>query len=171
MTVRDTTGAFRSEIIPTLGERQKAVYDELEAHGPMTNLDVAYALHLPINSVTPRTNELVKPAVVTEREHRAYFRRITQDVRPPMPDYQDVLAHVRRIEIPAADLARWEAAAERLQQVTPAVLLEVSDLHADPCKHRLGRAANAARYAASIADEPLKTEAIALAEELEQRSV
>ena len=56
-----------------------------------------------------------------------------------MPDYQDVLAHIRRIEIPAADLARWEAAAERLQSVTPAVLLEVSDLHADPCRHRVGR--------------------------------
>ena len=86
-----------------------------------------------------------------------------------MPDYQDVLAHIRRIDIPAADLARWEAAAERLQPVTPAVLLEISDLHADPCKHRLGRAANAARYAASIAN--LKTEAVALAEELEKRSV
>jgi hypothetical protein len=97
------------------------------------------------------------------------FRRITQDVRPPMPDYQDFLAHIRRIDIPAADLARWEAAAERLQPVTPAVLLEVSDLHADPCKHRLGRAANAARYAASIADEPLKTEAVALAEEFRQK--
>jgi hypothetical protein len=58
-----------------------------------------------------------------------------------------------------------------LQIVTPAVLLEVSDLHADPCKHRIGRAANAARYAASIAEEPLKTEAVVLAEELEQRSV
>jgi hypothetical protein len=88
-----------------------------------------------------------------------------------MPDYQDVLDHIRRLDIPAADLARWEAVAERLQPVTPAVLLEVSDLHADPCKHRLGRAANAARYAASIAHEPLKTEAVALAEELEQRAV
>ena len=158
-------------IIPTLGERQKAVYDELEAHGPMTNLDVAYALHLPINNVTPRTNELVKPAVVTEREHRAYFRRITQDVRPPMPDYQDVLAHIRRIDIPTADLARWEAVAQRLEPVTTAVILEIADLHSDPCKHRLARAARSARYAALIASEPLKTEAVALAEELEQRSV
>ena len=88
-----------------------------------------------------------------------------------MPDYQDVLDHIRRIDIPAADLTRWEAVAQRLQPVTPAVLLKVSDLHADPCKHRIGRAANAARYAASIAEEPLKTEAVALAEELEQRSV
>ena len=63
-----------------------------------------------------------------------------------------------------------EAVAERLLPVTPAVLLEVSDLHADPYS-RLRRAANAARYAASVADEPLKTVAVALAEELEQRSV
>jgi hypothetical protein len=86
-------------------------------------------------------------------------------------DWEDTLAHIRHIEIPAADLARWEAVAERLLSVTPAVLLEVSDLWADPSKHRIGRAANAARFAASIADEPLKTEAVALAEELEQRSV
>ena len=52
-----------------------------------------------------------------------------------------------------------------------AVLVELSDLHADPSKHRLWRAAKAARYAALIADEPLKTEAVALAEELEQRSI
>jgi hypothetical protein len=55
--------------------------------------------------------------------------------------------------------------------VASAVIAKLSELHSDPCKHRLGRAANAARYAASIADEPLKTEAVALAEELEQRSV
>jgi hypothetical protein len=88
-----------------------------------------------------------------------------------MPDWQDTLHHIRHINIPAADLARWEAAARRLQPVTAAVLLELSDLHTDPCKRRIGRAANAARYAASITEEPLKTEAVALAEELEQRSV
>jgi hypothetical protein len=42
---------------------------------------------------------------------------------------------------------------------------------ADPSKHRLSRVALAARYAALIASEPLKTEAVALAEELERRSV
>jgi hypothetical protein len=59
----------------------------------------------------------------------------------------------------------------RLENVTPTLLLAVSDLRADPCKIRLHRAASAARYAASIAEEPLKTEAVALAEELEARSV
>jgi hypothetical protein len=55
--------------------------------------------------------------------------------------------------------------------VTSAVLVKVSDLHADPCKQRLGRVAKAARYAASIADELLKTDALALAEEFEHQSV
>jgi hypothetical protein len=85
--------------------------------------------------------------------------------------WEDTLDHIRHIEIPAADLARWEATAERLEPVSLALLVEVSDLHKDPCKRRLARAALAARYAAEIADEPLKTEAVALAEELEQRSV
>jgi hypothetical protein len=58
-----------------------------------------------------------------------------------------------------------------LKWVTPVVRLELDDLHVDPCKHRIGRAANAARYAASIVDEPLKTEAVVLAEELEHRSI
>ena len=86
-----------------------------------------------------------------------------------MPDWQDTVAHIRHIEIPAADLARWEAAAKRLVNITPDVVTAISGVHADPCLHRIWRAANAARYAATIADEPLKTEAIALAEDLEAR--
>lgn len=85
--------------------------------------------------------------------------------------WEDTLEHTRHIDIPAADLARWEAAGRHLKPVTSAVLVEISDLQTDPCKRRIWRAANAARYAASIADEPLKTEAVALAEELEWRSV
>jgi hypothetical protein len=33
-------------------------------------------------------------------------------------DWEDTLAHIRHIEIPAADPARWEAVAERLLSVT-----------------------------------------------------
>jgi hypothetical protein len=89
---------------------------------------------------------------------------------PQMLDWQDTLEHIRHIDIPAADLARWEALGCRLAAVTPAVFVEVSELRSDPCKHRIGRTANAARYTASIADELLKTEVVALAEELERRS-
>ena len=88
-----------------------------------------------------------------------------------MHDWQDTRDHIRPIDIPRADLARWKTTGRRLENVATAVLVELSDLHADPSKHRLWRAAKAARYAALIADEPLKTEAVALAEELEQRSL
>ena len=84
---------------------------------------------------------------------------------------EDPNTDIRYIQIPAVDFARWEAAGLRLETMAPEVLVEISGLSAAPCKNRLLRVARAARYAASIADEPLKTEAIALAEELEQRSV
>ena len=87
-----------------------------------------------------------------------------------MPDFDD-FDHIRHITIAAADLARWEATARRLEPQATAPLVAVSALRKDPCKFRLYRAGCAARYAASIADEPLRTEALALAEELEQRSV
>ena len=91
-------------------------------------------------------------------------------VRQRMP-WEDTLDHIRHIDIPAADLERWEAAGRRLETVAPEVLVEIAGLSPDPCKHRMLRVAKAALYAAEIADEPLKTEAVALAEELEQRSV
>ena len=75
------------------------------------------------------------------------------------------------LQLPGADLARWQTAGRRLAPLTTAVLVEVSGLRSEPSKQRIGRAANAARYAASIADEPLRTEAVTLAEELERRSV
>jgi hypothetical protein len=74
------------------------------------------------------------------------------------------------MQINASDLQRWETAGCRLFDVTPTVLHEITDLRVDPSKSRLIRAASAARYAALIADQPLKTEAVALAEELERRS-
>ena len=33
-----------------------------------------------------------------------------------MPDWHDTLAHIRHIDIPAADLARWEAEGRRLER-------------------------------------------------------
>jgi hypothetical protein len=83
----------------------------------------------------------------------------------------DTLDHIRHIDIPVPDLDRWEATARRLEPLATAPLVAVSALRTDPCKYRFYRAGCAARYAASISDGPLKTEAIALAEELEHRSV
>jgi hypothetical protein len=88
-----------------------------------------------------------------------------------MPDREDTLAHVRHIDITVADFSRWEEVGQRLEVVTPTVIAALAVLKADPCKLQLGRVGSAARYAASICDQPLRTEAIALAEELERRSV
>ena len=49
--------------------------------------------------------------------------------------------------------------AARLEPQATAPLVAVSALRKDPCKFRLYRAGCAVRYGASIADEPLKTEA------------
>ncbi len=84
---------------------------------------------------------------------------------------QDPLARFRHVDIETADISRWEAAGRRLEPVAPQVLTEVLAVGLEPNKVRISVAASAARYASWIADEPLKTEAVALAEELEQRSL
>ena len=43
-----------------LGQRQQEVYDGFLGNGSCTNLEISKAMGIPINSVTPRTNELVK---------------------------------------------------------------------------------------------------------------
>lgn len=49
-----------------LGARQKRVYECLASSGPRCNLELSHVLGLPINQVTPRTNELVKMGLVKE---------------------------------------------------------------------------------------------------------
>jgi hypothetical protein len=88
-----------------------------------------------------------------------------------MPDRDNTLDHIRHIDIPITDLDRWEATTRRLEPLATAPLVAVFALRTDPCKYRFYRAGCASRYAASISDGPVKTEAIAPAEELERRSV
>lgn len=83
---------------------------------------------------------------------------------------EDFAARTRPVHVSLRDLDRWEATGRRLEGVAPEVLVEVFAISIEPNKVRLSLAANAARYAACVADEPLKTEAVALAEELEQRA-
>lgn len=82
---------------------------------------------------------------------------------------RDFADRIRPIDVSLNDLYRWEAAGRRLEAVAPELLVEVCAISIEPNKVRLCLAASAARYAACVADEPLKTEAVALAEELEQR--
>lgn len=89
MTVADTSlHTYRTEVAPTLGERQQVVYDLLEkAHESLTNSEIAARLNWPINTVTPRIFELREAGKVMsdgKRECRctgrtAYAWTITKD--------------------------------------------------------------------------------------------
>jgi len=54
-----------------LGKRQLEVYHALEALSYATNTMLANKLHLPINQITGRTNELRKKGLVIE-SHRSW---------------------------------------------------------------------------------------------------
>lgn len=70
--IRDTSlSTYRLEVEPTLGERQKAVYELLANAGEnLTNSEIAGRLNWPINTVTPRIFELRKAGMVMEDEKR-----------------------------------------------------------------------------------------------------
>lgn len=62
--------AYHSEVVPTLGDRQRAVYDELEKAENLTNSELAGRLNWPINCITPRVYELREVGVVVEDRRR-----------------------------------------------------------------------------------------------------
>lgn len=51
--------------IDNLPEKRRVVYEAIKELGEACNLEIARHLNLPINCVTPRTNELVKLGLVT----------------------------------------------------------------------------------------------------------
>lgn len=55
---------YHNEVKPTLGDRQKIIYEVLKSGSNFTNQEVADRLGFQINTVTPRMNELVKLGVV-----------------------------------------------------------------------------------------------------------
>lgn len=60
MSVRDTSIAAYREVEPKLGDKQKLVLDTIKkAKRPVNNQEIASHLALPINTITPRTNELL----------------------------------------------------------------------------------------------------------------
>jgi hypothetical protein len=85
--------------------------------------------------------------------------------------HNDDVAQSRSIALSIDDLSRWETTGRRLETVAPSLLVEIHAIWIEPNPLRFSLAANAARYASWIAEEPLKTEAVALADELEQRAV
>lgn len=68
MTVQETSRhSYMTDVLPTLGARQRCVYEELakiEKGEDLTDAEIASRLVWPINTVVPRRNELVKLGVV-----------------------------------------------------------------------------------------------------------
>lgn len=67
---RQTSIQAYNDIKPQLGQRQQQIYDAIKKFGCPTNLELSKWLGIPINQVTPRTNELVKLGKVVEHEKR-----------------------------------------------------------------------------------------------------
>ena len=66
MMVRDTSVISYRDIKSQLGGRQKVVLDVIRYLGRATNVEISSYLGLPINTITPRTNELVKKCLVCD---------------------------------------------------------------------------------------------------------
>jgi predicted transcriptional regulator len=76
MKIKQRNTAVQSyyEIISTLSDRRKRVYEALLEIQPACNLDISERLNLPINRITPRMNEMVGMGIVTE-DHRGLCAR------------------------------------------------------------------------------------------------
>jgi len=64
-TAETSREAYHS-IYDTLGQRQQEVYDGFLGNGSCTNLELSHLMQIPINCVTPRTNELRKRGLIVE---------------------------------------------------------------------------------------------------------
>lgn len=68
--IRDTSRDGLQFALATISARQLKVLADLVERGPATNTEIAHRLDLPINTITPRTNELVARGMVREKERR-----------------------------------------------------------------------------------------------------
>lgn len=68
----ETSAPAFDSIQLTLGKKQKEVMRALLS-GPKTNQEIADFLGLPINTITPRCNELVKRGMVEEMGKKVGF--------------------------------------------------------------------------------------------------
>lgn len=60
MSYRDTSKLAYDEISPSIGKKQALVLQTIrKAKRPVNNQEIALHLALPINTITPRTNELL----------------------------------------------------------------------------------------------------------------
>lgn len=64
--MKDTQLDAYESILADLPRRKRQVYEILAKLGPMSNMQIAIELRLPINYITGRTNSLVKDGLVCE---------------------------------------------------------------------------------------------------------
>jgi len=77
------------DALDNLGERQKSVFQTISSFRECTNAMIAYRLGVPINCITPRTNELVKLDMVVKSyidncpitKHRAIYWKINDTAK------------------------------------------------------------------------------------------
>lgn len=53
-----------------IGKKQFLVWKAFQKYGSCTNLEISHLTGIPINQITPRTNELVKSGTLIEDEKR-----------------------------------------------------------------------------------------------------
>ena len=70
MNVQETSLEAYESIQPELGLMQQTVYDAIEQHEGISNLDISRILNIPINSVTPRVKELRDMNFVKFHNHK-----------------------------------------------------------------------------------------------------
>ena len=64
--MQTTSLSAYDSILADLPRRKRQVYEVLARLGPMSNMQIAIELNLPINYITGRTNSLVKDGLVRE---------------------------------------------------------------------------------------------------------
>ncbi len=69
MSYQETSGMAYDSIKDNVSNKQKVVMHAL-VYGPKTNQEIAEYLGWPINTVTPRCNELVKKGFVIEHSRK-----------------------------------------------------------------------------------------------------
>lgn len=68
--IQDTSKQAYAAYAPKIGHKQRVVLDVIESGNGMTNSEIASALHMPINTITPRVHELRKIGKVKEAGKR-----------------------------------------------------------------------------------------------------
>jgi predicted transcriptional regulator len=66
--MKETSLLAYAEVLENLNERQIQVLKAIDKIEPCNNLMISKYLNLPINSITPRTNELFKKRLIKENK-------------------------------------------------------------------------------------------------------